>query len=166
MENVNPYWTQVGYFSEPDLVCHRIFPFSSTTCWPRDVCPWSGRRFNLEDTFTLSTHLCMKMQTVIVLGVLLVVLHINVGDAMPCSRLKCSGASRPGDTCVHIPTGGLRCVSWNTRGLLGSTAASQISREQKHEYLTRLSEKKKKTTSCVSRKRMGKTTSYKLLLSY
>ena len=31
-----------------------------------------------------------------VLGVLVVVLHIIVGDAMPCSRLKCSGTSRPG----------------------------------------------------------------------
>ena len=32
------------------------------------------------------------------------------------------------DTCVHIPVGRLRCVSWNTRGgLLGSIASSQVS---------------------------------------
>ena len=42
------------------------------------------------------------------------------------------------DTCAHSPTGGLRCVSWNTRGLLGSTASSQRSRVQKNNYLTRL----------------------------
>ena len=61
---------------------------------------------------------------VIVLETLILVLHINVGDA------------RPG-TCVHNPTGGLRCVSWNSRGLLGSAASSQRSREQKHIYLRR-----------------------------
>ena len=39
----------------------------------------------------------MKMQTVIVLGVLLVVLHINVGDATSCSRLMCP----QGHVCAH-----------------------------------------------------------------
>ena len=32
------------------------------------------------------------------------------------------------NTCVHIPDGDLRCVTWNTRGLLGSVISSQISR--------------------------------------
>ena len=41
------------------------------------------------------------------------------------------------DTCVHISESGLRCASWNARGLLGSTASSQTSREQKHRYLKR-----------------------------
>ena len=27
------------------------------------------------------------------------------------------------DTCAHLPEGGLRCVSWNTRGLLGSASS-------------------------------------------
>ena len=42
------------------------------------------------------------------------------------------------NTCAHIRDGGLRCISWNTRGLLGSPASSQHSRERKHAYLTRL----------------------------
>ena len=45
------------------------------------------------------------------------------------------------DTCVHTPESGLRCASWNARGLLGSTASSQTSREQKHRYLKRLTDK-------------------------
>ena len=35
------------------------------------------------------------------------------------------------NTCVHIPDSGLRCVTWNTRGLIGSVSSSQISRELK-----------------------------------
>ena len=42
------------------------------------------------------------------------------------------------NTYVHLPDGGLRCISWNTRGLVGSLASSQLSRERKHVYLTRL----------------------------
>ena len=42
------------------------------------------------------------------------------------------------NTCAHIPDGGLRCISWNTRGLLGSPASSQHSRIRKHAYLARL----------------------------
>ena len=34
------------------------------------------------------------------------------------------------NTCVHIPDDGLRCVAWNTRGLIGSVTSSQISRRQ------------------------------------
>ena len=44
------------------------------------------------------------------------------------------------DTCVRIPVGSLRCVSWNMRGLLGSTASSQASREQKQKYTKRLTD--------------------------
>ena len=36
------------------------------------------------------------------------------------------------NTCVHIPDGGLRCI--------GSPASSQLSRERKHVYLTRLAQ--------------------------
>ena len=42
-----------------------------------------------------------------------------------------------GNTCVHIPDGGFRCITWNTKGLLGSPASWQHSRERKHIYLTR-----------------------------
>ena len=30
------------------------------------------------------------------------------------------------NSCVHIPDGGLRCVTWNTRGPIGSVSSSQI----------------------------------------
>ena len=41
------------------------------------------------------------------------------------------------NTCVHIPDGGLRCITWHTRGLIGSPTSSQLSREQKHSYFSR-----------------------------
>ena len=41
-------------------------------------------------------------------------------------------------TCAHIPVGSLRCVTWNTRGFVGSTFSSQLSRERKHNYFGRL----------------------------
>ena len=85
--------TQVEHSSEPDLVCHRISPFSSTTCCPAG--PMSLERLSTQPG-SPGTHRCMKMQTVIVLGVLFVVLHINVDDVKPCSRPKCSGGSWPG----------------------------------------------------------------------
>ena len=72
--------TQVKRSSEPSLICHRISPFGPTTSWP--VGPLNGRRFSQKDTFSLGMHGCLKMQTVIVLGMLLVVLHLNVGDTM------------------------------------------------------------------------------------
>ena len=44
------------------------------------------------------------------------------------------------NTCVHILDGGLRCVTWNTRGLVGSPTSPQLSREKKHIYFERLAE--------------------------
>ena len=74
--------TQIEHSCEPDLVCQRISPFISTTCWPAG--PMS-LEWLVDSTWRACSacgmHLCMKMQTVIVLGVLLVVLHINGGDA-------------------------------------------------------------------------------------
>ena len=42
------------------------------------------------------------------------------------------------NTCVHIPDDGLRCVTWNSRGLFGSPLSPQFSRERKHNCFTRL----------------------------
>ena len=43
-------------------------------------------------------------------------------------------------SCVHVPDGGLRCVTWSTRGLIGFPTSTQLSREQKHHYFSRLIE--------------------------
>ena len=50
-------------------------------------------------------------------------------DALQAPQIPQGGADW--NTCVHIPFGGLRCVTWNTRGLIGSVSSSQISRELK-----------------------------------
>ena len=36
------------------------------------------------------------------------------------------------DTCGHFSDGGLRCITWNTRGLVGSAFSSQKNRELKY----------------------------------
>ena len=51
-------------------------------------------------------------------------------DALQPPQIQRGGLDR--NTCVHIPEGGLRCVTWNTRGLIGSVISSQISMELKH----------------------------------
>ena len=45
------------------------------------------------------------------------------------------------DTCGHFPDGGLRCVTWNTRGLVGSVLSSERNRELKLNYFGKLIEK-------------------------
>ena len=68
-------------------------------------------------------------------------LAICDGDATPNNHLKYVSSIATGNTCIQIPDGGLRCASWNSRGLLGSTPTSQTTGEQKHRYLKRLMDK-------------------------
>ena len=130
--------TQTERSNEPDLVCHRVSPLSSTTCLP--VGPMSlewplaqpGGPFQ-PDHSPLHEDANSDCPG-------------NAHLGPPHQRWRRHDLQLPEvlrgqptrDTCVHVPTGGLRCVSWNTRGFLGSTASSQRSREQKHIYLTRL----------------------------
>ena len=122
-------WTQVERSSELLLVCHRISPFCPATAWP--VGPMS-----LEWPLTQPEG------------------HVQPGHAPlhedansdrlgntprgpPHQRrrrdvlqppVKCPGVSLPGTrVCTFRLAGGQRCVSWNTRGLLGSTASPQRS---------------------------------------
>ena len=133
--------TQRERSKEPVPVCHRVSLFSPATCWP--VGPMSlewplaqpggpvqhGPALSHEDANSDRLgnarlgppHQCWRR------------------DAFQPPAVPRDQPSR--DTCVHIPTEGLRCVSWSTRGLLGSTASSQRSREPKHVYLTRLTKK-------------------------
>ena len=60
----------------------------------------------------------------------------SVGDVTRFNHQECSETKRTG-THVHILDDGLRCVSWNRRGLIGSLASSQHSCGKKHIYLAR-----------------------------
>ena len=44
------------------------------------------------------------------------------------------------NTLVHVPDDGLRYVTWNTRGLIGSVTSSQMSRGRTHDYFSQLIE--------------------------
>ena len=58
-------------------------------------------------------------------------------------------------TCVHIPPAGLRIASWNTRGLLGSTASAQGKKESTSAFSGHMS----RPTSCGGRRLVVKTRS-------
>ena len=60
-------------------------------------------------------------------------------DALQPPQVQQDTAGR--DTCGHFPDGGLRCVTWNTRGLVGSVLSSQRNRELKLNYFGKLIEK-------------------------
>ena len=51
-------------------------------------------------------------------------------DALQPAQIQRSSLDR--NTCVRTPDGGLRCVTWSVRGLIGSVTSSQISRELEH----------------------------------
>ena len=71
------------------------------------------------------------------LEMLFLLLHIYVGGAIICNHLKDTEVVWIG-TRARISEGGLRCVTWNMRGLVGSPFSSQSSRERKHNYFRRL----------------------------
>ena len=58
-------------------------------------------------------------------------------DALQPRQVQHDTAGR--DTCGHFD-GGLRCITWNTRGLIGSVLSSQKNRELKLEYFGKLIE--------------------------
>ena len=61
---------------------------------------------------------------------------------------------------VHFLDGALRCVTWNTRGLIGPPASSQLSSEKKHIHLTL--NLPRTTTSYVFKKFRGRMNSCRL----
>ena len=127
--------TQIQHSSERDMVCHIFSSSSSTTCLHvgHMSLGWSwtpSRGPNQSEALTS----CKKMQMVIASKSPILVLHIKDVNATPFSRLQVIGNHPVRDTCDYIPIGSLPCVSWNTRGLLCSTASSQRPREQKHIF--------------------------------
>ena len=124
------------------MLCASEFLFSALRrVGLRALSSLDGRLSNLEDKGKQISHHCAKMPTVISQVVCFLDLHINERwrrGALQPPEVRQLRQER--DTCVHIPVGGLRCVSWNTRGLLGSTA-SDVSREQTQKYLKRVTDK-------------------------
>ena len=57
-------------------------------------------------------------------------------DALQPPQVQHDTAGR--DTCGHFPDGGLRCITWNTWGLVGSVFSLQKNREPKLKYSRKL----------------------------
>ena len=131
--------TQEERSSEPGLVCHRISPFSPTTCWPAG--PMSHEWPSIQpEGHAQPGHAPLPEDTN----------SDRLGSAphgpphqrwCPAPTRTAPGPASQGHVCAHSGWRP-RCVSWNTRGRHGSTASSQMSREQKHIYLTRPARKK------------------------
>ena len=108
--------TQTQQSDDIDMACCRILPIDPITC--SHVRPRSLARLASWKMLTsLPPHLRWRRDALQPLGI--------------------QQVRRDGNTCIHIPDGGLRCVSWNTRGLTGSPFSPQSSRERKHNYFTR-----------------------------
>ena len=114
-----------------DLICYKTLPTKSVTYLQVGQCPLSGRRLYLQDPTSPALHLPHED-----------LLDEQPGDALlapPHLRWRSDALQPPQvqqggvdwNSCVHIPDGGLRCVTWNTRGPIGSVSSSQISRELK-----------------------------------
>ena len=122
-----------------DLTCFKTLPIKATTClqvgpmsldWPVD--PIAGS----DQSSPSSSHEDPNDE--------------HQGGALPASshsrwrrdalqppQVQHGTAGR--DTCGHFPDGGLRCITWNTRGLVGSVFfSSQTNRELKLKYFRKL----------------------------
>ena len=119
--------TQLEHISKPEDVCCRVSPLSLTICWPMEPDFFEWPLIQPEGPMQAEHAPSREDANVNLPGyALLGPSHQRWRrDALqPDEVLR---AQQMRDTCVHFPAGGLRCVSWNTRGLLGSTASSQIS---------------------------------------
>ena len=114
-----------------DLTCYKTLPTKAITClpmgpiffeWPAALppeceqsCPSSSHEDSNDDppenTLPALPHSRWRR------------------DALQPPQVQQDTAGR--DTCGHFPDGGLRCVTWNTRGLVGSVLSSQRNRELK-----------------------------------
>ena len=129
--------TQTQRTDDIDMGCYKTLPTKSLTCFqvgpmslewlvapPGGVdqpnLPQSQEDFNdghLENVHLAPPHLRWRR------------------DALQLPEIQRVCLDR--NTCAHTPEGGLRCITWNTRGLNGSSSTSQSSRERKHKYFSR-----------------------------
>ena len=125
---------------EIDLTCFRVLHLARwLAMW--DLCPSSDHRLHQEDLINLVIHCPKKMQTMNILRMLIVLVHICVGDATPFSSSIKSAATSIGQEqmCAYSWWRYSMCYLEYER-LIGSPTSSQLCREQKHISFTRLAE--------------------------
>ena len=122
-----------------DLTCFKTLPIKATTCLQVDPCPWIGQRIQLQDSSNPDLRSLPKFPATINNETLFQLPHVPVGDRI-LFKHHCKNHSVIASwyTCGHFPDGSLRCIAWNARGLFGSVLSSQINRELKLKYLSRL----------------------------
>ena len=109
------------------------------------------------------SQLCKKMQTVMVLETLILVLRINVGDAMLSNPLRCPGTSQPG---TRVRTVRLEACDAFLGIREGFLALLPPHNAPGNRSIITLRGWPGMTTSCVFKKRKGKMSFYKLFKYY
>ena len=113
---------EIQQTNDIDLTCFKTFPIKATTCLPMGPCPWIGQWIRLQEqqrgAFPASPDSRWRR------------------DALQPRQVQQGTAGW--ETCGHLPDGGLRCITWNTRGLVGSVFSSQKNRELKLKYFRKL----------------------------
>ena len=86
-------------------------------------CPWTGLWIPLRDSINPALPPPLKIPTMNNNDTIFHTLPLEVG----CFSTTSSTTGTAGrGTCGHVPDGGLRCIAWNTRGLVGSFFLADI----------------------------------------
>ena len=132
--------TQVQQTNDIDLTCYKTLPTKAVTCSPVEPmflmlpeAPLEGsdqsglspshedpNDEHPEDALLASPHLRWRR------------------DALQPPQIQRGSLDR--NTYGHVPNDGLRCVTWNTRGLIGSPSSLQFFKERKHNPFSRPTE--------------------------
>ena len=107
-----PILAQAQHSSEPDMVCHSLLfqPYdvlSSRTFSHERPLAQPGGLFHVQLEHSPSHEDANRDRPE------------DAQFGLPHQRVLWDHSAR--DTCFHIPSGGLRCISWNTRGFFGFT---------------------------------------------
>ena len=133
-----------------DLTCFKTFPIKATTCvqvgpmsldWP--VNPIARYDISRSSSST-EDHTCDQQR--------------GAFPASTRSRWRQDALQPPPqvlqgsagwDGCGHFLDGGLRCITWNTRGVVGSVFSKQKNREVKLKFLKKLFDNKNNNVLCL-----------------
>ena len=120
-----------------DLTCSATFPFSDATC-KKDPCPWIGLLILLADSMLPDPHFIMMIPAAYNNEVPFQLLY-TPADRVPFTHnLRYYNVLQGWDGCGSFLSEGLRCITLNTMGLVGSVFSRQRNREFKLKYLKRL----------------------------
>ena len=104
-----------------------------------DPCPWTGLLTLLPDPIFSDPRFLLRLPAANNNSVLFQLLHVPAGDRMLSKHnSRLFNVTTGWDGCGPFLSEGMRCINWNTSGLVGSVFSRQRNREFKLKYLKRL----------------------------